>query len=167
MAPNDEEYDPSALAPDIRTADDLLRLLGAVQRSGAGLEPASVRVAGQLLSLPPYNEIYDLIWCPDHGDGFLLQRFGRTLLVDGRQDVFHNNCNRVPMRRFLVDTMAPSLFSSRMGDTGVRVDLAWDVVVSHTVKKGGTLTLLVGCNRAGSMCDTFRMSFVCGDTPRS
>lgn len=60
-----EDYDPAAPAPDVHTTDDILRLLSVANHTGALLPP--VNVVGQFLSLPPYNDIYELAWCPDRG----------------------------------------------------------------------------------------------------
>lgn len=151
-----EEYDPAAPACDVSTADDLLRLLGVVSQTSALLPP--VHVAGQFLSLPPQNDIYELAWCPERGGGFMVQHAGQRLFVDGRQDVRHNISDLMSMRQFIQGVLTPALFCTRMADTGARIDLAWD---EQTARRSGVFTLLTGCNRAGCMCDSYSMGFTC------
>lgn len=91
----------------------------------------------------------------------MVQRAGRRLFVDGRQDIIYNGSGRVTMQYFLADILTPALFSTRMGDTGARIDIAWDSPTDRERSLSGIMTLLIGCNRPGCLCDLYRMSFTC------
>lgn len=110
-----------------------------------------------MLGLPPYNDVFE-VYLVHHGDeaDILLRDRHRSMVVRRGQEVRPNSGGVVlSMHEFTRNILGPALFSSKMGDTGVRVEVQQDRLQGHC----GILRLLLGCNRAGSPCDVYTLRF--------
>ena len=100
-------------------------------------------MAGHLLGLPPSNTIHQIHWC--HSPIVFSIYDGQTLVyVERDQVVSVNGHYTVSMDTLVESVLFPAMFSSLIGESGVRVQIY-----------GDRAYIMIGCNRAGIACDTY------------